>query len=81
MRGREWALQPNWGATIPPLRGSCPQTTSPSYLLMASLDAAQAQARRMRAGRLALPLQSTAAARAELQSMPNITLVENSKGT
>ena len=56
------------------------QTTSPSYLLMASLDAAQAQASRMKAGGLALPLESIAAARGQLQSMPHINLVENTQG-
>jgi hypothetical protein len=48
---------------------------------MASLDAAQAQARCMMAGRLDVPYASLVAARDRLRSMPNVTLVENSQGT
>ena len=47
---------------------------------MASLDEAQAQARRMRAGTLALPLESIAAAVSRIDAMPDVILVKRSEG-
>ena len=55
------------------------QTTSPSYLLMASLDAAQAQAFEIHDGRqIAVPLSAIAKAREALQKLPGISLLEDS---
>ena len=53
------------------------QTTSPSYLLLASLDAAQAQARLLREGRSPALLTSVSACKRMLRSLHGITLLED----
>lgn len=55
------------------------QTTSPSYLLLASLDASQAQARKLTLEGLPLPLEAVAAAKTALKVLPGISLLEDSK--
>ena len=55
----------------------CPlQTTSPSYLLLASLDAAQAQARLLADGRSPALLAAVSACKRMLRSLHGITLLE-----
>lgn len=51
------------------------QTTSPSYLLLASLDATQAFAQR---GNFGLPLEAVSAAKKALLALPGISLLEHS---
>ena len=54
------------------------QTTSPSYLLLASLDAAQAHAHALQNTPPALQLEEIAAARTQLNALPGISLLQGS---
>ena len=63
------------------LKTDCVQTTSPSYLLLASLDACQAFAHDWKRKRVKLlSMDSVFRARAALKQLPGIVLLEDNCG-